>query len=188
MKQLKTMLLEEAAFYDAQMNEIKLRMYAEQLSAISITDVDRAMRYYRSQPGRRQMPMPADLIARIKQPDDDDSASRDVAARIVGSVRKHGYTQSEDAREYIGPVGWEVVRRLGGWTAVCQSMHDRDIPTLTAQYRDLAKSVIQRARAGLGDTPPALPEPAHASFGALASSVIKRIDNTRKPTNGGEEK
>lgn len=62
---LKTLLLEEAAYYDAQMNEIKLRAFASELDGVSLDDLQASIKFYRRQPGRRNMPSPADYIAAI---------------------------------------------------------------------------------------------------------------------------
>lgn len=69
MKQIKNLVLEEAVFYDAPMNELKLNLFTSQLANCEPKQLLDAMLFFRSQPGRRQMPMPADLIDRISQCD-----------------------------------------------------------------------------------------------------------------------
>lgn len=64
-KELKVLLLEEAAYYDAQMNEIKLKIYSQELSGVSEFELKRAIKILRMQVGRRQMPMPSEYLAQI---------------------------------------------------------------------------------------------------------------------------
>lgn len=66
-KTVKQLILEDAAYYDAPINELKLNLFAEQLSSATPEKVAAAQRFFRAQPSRRQMPMPADLLDWIAQ-------------------------------------------------------------------------------------------------------------------------
>lgn len=67
MKQFQNLVLEDVAFYDAPINELKLNLFAQQLVGQSLDWIKKAQAHFRAQPGRRQMPMPADLIDWISQ-------------------------------------------------------------------------------------------------------------------------
>jgi hypothetical protein len=66
MKKIFEIILENASFYDAPMNEIKLKLFAKELEDLSLSDVDRAFAHFRREPGRRVLPMPADIRGFIK--------------------------------------------------------------------------------------------------------------------------
>lgn len=174
--EIKEAILMAANYYGRPISEPVLRMYAEDLEGLDPRAVVKAYRQYRRNPKHTQFPLPAQIRSLIEPAQDDDSAARDAASRIIGAVRKHGYTQPQEAHAFIGEVGWSVVSRLGGWVALCQSMNDRDVPTLTAQFRDLATSVIKRTRMGQGDVPPALPAPEFKSLESFAGKLVKRIE------------
>ncbi|MFI5342844.1 MAG: hypothetical protein ACHQUC_01350 [Chlamydiales bacterium] len=168
---IKKLLIEDAAFYDAQMNEIKLNTWSESLQNIKPEEIRRAQLYFRSQPGRRQIPMPADIINFFIPALDDDSKARDAASRICSAIREFGYTNPEKAKTYIGELGWRVVERQGGWVRLCEEMHDDQLAIFQAQARDLAKAQIQFAKAGLLDSPPELPKlDSGRSMGELTST------------------
>lgn len=71
-KEIQTFLIEDAAYYDSQMNSVKLQQYSDILDNFPIEGLKKARTFFRSQPGRRQMPMPADYISAI--PDGRPSA------------------------------------------------------------------------------------------------------------------
>lgn len=63
---LKSMILENAAFYDAPMNELKMKLYAAELLDCVIEEVATAFAFFRREKGRRNMPMPADIRELIR--------------------------------------------------------------------------------------------------------------------------
>ena len=149
MKELKTLLLEDAAFYDAQMNEIKLRLYADALKGISMEDIRRAQIAYREEKGRRMMPMPADIKAFLNKEMDPRALAIATVGKIKEAISKFGWPQPTKAREHIGEDGWRVIERYGGWQAVCEkpelNIHE---PNVTAQMRDAIEADLKLGRAG----------------------------------------
>jgi len=97
-------------------------------------------------------------IAEIIVPSiNDDFEAIESAARIVQSVSKYGYSAGNEARRFMGELGWRIVERFGGWRTVCETMNSENIGTLQAQFRQLAKSQIHRAKIGMGDIAPVIP-------------------------------
>lgn len=66
MKKIYDMVLENAAFYDAPMNELKLKLFASELQDLPTEGVAAAFANFRRQNGRRQLPMPADIREYIR--------------------------------------------------------------------------------------------------------------------------
>lgn len=156
MKTLKMLIIEDAAFYDAQMNPVKLEMYIRQLSGLHISQVEKAMEHFRLEPGRRLMPMPADLQAQVDKKLDPKDVARITAPRIVQAIKRFGWPNPTQAEEFIGPEGWIVVQQRGGWKKVCETMMEDQEAIFIAQARDTIESNIKIQRQGYDITQPVL--------------------------------
>lgn len=99
----------------------------------------------------------------------DDQLGDDVAARIEHSISRFGYSNPEEAKEYIGEAGWTVVSNLGGWDRVCEVRID-ELASSRRQWREFAKVIIQKSRSGVLDHGPMLPE-ANPKIAALVTKV-----------------
>lgn len=151
------LVTENLTFYDAPINEIKIKMFAQELFDLDLQDLHRVFAEFRQEKGRKTMPMPSDVRDKINPVENDQTLALEAAARIASGISKFGYTQPEDAKNYIGPVGWMVVEKLGGWSLICQTQRTDDMKIFYAQCRDLAKAQIELARAGRLHIPPQLP-------------------------------
>lgn len=79
-----------------------------------------------------------------------------IAGRIVSAISRYGSWGPDDARAMIGSVGWEVVNLSGGWKTVCE-VELRDLGTKQAQWRELARSLLERGGRSLPELPPERP-------------------------------
>lgn len=172
MKNLKQLLIEDAAFYDAQMNEIKLHLYAEQLEKYPPEQIAEAMSHFRKQPSRRQMPMPADLISYFKPEPDSKEIAVDLVRRIDRAIIKHGwnwedgyfyedsnYWESSSGKAFLtfkeavidelGQIGWHVICARGGWKNVCTSSNEMEEGIYIAQMRDQIQASVSLSRQGI---------------------------------------
>lgn len=135
-----------------------IRMYVEDLQELDPLAILEAYSRYRKNPRNRKMPLPSDIREMICPSISVENESREAAARIFSAIRKFGWNNPADAREYIGELGWRVVNLQGDWVGLCESMSNHMIPSLQAQYRELAISVSNRISMGHDEMPPALPE------------------------------
>lgn len=137
-------------------------------------------------------PFPSiDDIVKAAGADDesDDSRAVEAASRIIGAVSRYGDSRYAVVEDYIGPLGWEVVQKAGGWRAVCETLTNNNLTTMRAQFRESALSLCHRARRGLADIAPALPSgPENPMIKKLAegfglSRQPERLENNenRKP-------
>ena len=53
----------------------------------------------------------------------------------------------EDAKAYLGEIGWALVQLRGGWENLCQIQND-EIGITTAQLRESAKALLNRKKRG----------------------------------------
>jgi hypothetical protein len=107
---------------------------------------------------------------------DDEALAAEAATRLVGSIARFGYVDPRGAREYMGEVAWAIVEREGGWTSLCERVTTNQLPSLKAQWRELAKALMTKARAGKLDQAPALPtrhDGRAAAAGELTSGIGK---------------
>lgn len=159
--EMKKLIVNLAAYYEKDLSAVQIGMYADQLYRLmSLGDLIVAIKRYCDDPNNEFFPRPISKLAGFIQPKtDDDADAKEAAGRIIAAVPKFGWNNELLAKTSIGPLGWKVVELQGGWRAVCEVMNDRNITSLQAQYRDLAKAEIKRARLGHIDNAPGLPSP-----------------------------
>ncbi len=166
---VKTAYIHLAAYYGQSLSDRSIVMYAEDLADLPVSAVLLAMRKLRREPGRRTCPLPSD-VRRLVRPDNvsDAAASNDIAARIGGAMSQFGYTNPGPAEAHIGPVGWQVVKLMGGWRHLCNTITTDEMRTFHAQCRELARSQLEIGRvAQITKAAPALPEAARERPRAL---------------------
>ena len=103
-----------------------------------------------------------------------ESRSKEAASRILGAISKFGHYHVKAAEEYIGPLGWEVVRLNGNWTSICESCTSSKEATLRAQWRDLAKSILERRAEGK-NYPPRLDSGLQGEIKALVGDLGNKL-------------
>lgn len=147
LKAIKQIIIENCAFFDAPMNDLKLKMFAQELGSLRAEDVAKAMHHFRQEKGRRQMPMPADIKSFLDPKVSDDSEAEIVAGKIQKAISSFGHTNPGQAKEYIGDLGWRVVDSYGGWYYICANAGSGfKIDTARAQWRNMAKAFMEKDR------------------------------------------
>lgn len=179
---LKKLIAQVLAYYGRPIDQAVIAMYASDLSDLDFQKVFLAYEQFRRDAKNKFAPLPAHIreIVLGQNQVSDISQARDVAARIIGGITKFGGYQSDNAKEYIGEVGWLVVQMHGGWSYICEAMGVTLNPNqCEAQYRDHALSLMEKARAGTLDMAPLLPQPKQeklsANIKALVGSITKEI-------------
>jgi hypothetical protein len=163
---LKKLIIGLAAYYAHPLDDFVVGMYAEDLMDLPIEDIVRAVREIRLDPKNTRFPMPAVIRAKAGAATSDVDVARDVSARIFKAIGRHGHNWSEKDKAWpseplaeLGELGFEVVKRLGGWFRVCEFSCDVSAGVFLAQVRDLTESTIRAAKSGLLHEAPALPKP-----------------------------
>lgn len=156
-KQIKILWIKLSAYYQAQLRDEVLDMYAEDLSDLPVQKVLTAMNEYRRNPKHVRMPLPAQIRAICDPAVDEESLAKEAAARVIQAIKLFGYMRPDEAKEFIGDLGWGVVERRGGWRTLCEGLMEHEIPMFQAQARELAKAHLQLSKAGQLNKPIALP-------------------------------
>lgn len=103
-------------------------------------------------------PLPAHIRAKLSPTITDKDEAIDAVNRIIAAVSLYGYPNLEQAKNYIGELGWEVVKRFGGWTRLCETLDSENEGMIRAQMRELAQVVFKKSLVGDLNTAPALPQ------------------------------
>jgi hypothetical protein len=153
-KELKKTIVHTAIYYGRNIDEQVLEMMADDLSDLDPAKCIASYQTWRRNPKNKTFPLPAQ-IRELVNPQayiTPEAKAREIAARIVGAIPKYGWNNSREAQLYIGPEGWECVRRSGGWTHLCENVGVRiQATTLQAQLRDQLEGVFTYGRAAIAD-------------------------------------
>lgn len=139
--ELKKYLSNLSAYYQRQLPDMVLQMYAADLNDLRFDDVMKAMSDYRMGEKNRTMPIPAQIRAMLERHSDPHDVGVLVAAKVTQAVSKFGWTNPQEAMNFIGPLGQQAVRVFGGWDYICKNLGVTiDITTFQAQVREITKS------------------------------------------------
>lgn len=164
--------------YDADV----LSMMIDDLQDLPIIQIEAAFARYRRDPKNKFAPMPAQIRELIIPTPSDDTNAREAVSRIQEAVGKFGSWRGDEARPYVGELGWGIVKRMGGWGHLCENLGTTlDALTFQAQARELAKSHMELSRAGALGQAPALPEPESVVLSASVSGLLSGIKSIPKP-------
>lgn len=141
-----------AEYYSQKYSDEVFKMFAADLADLPETECIAAYSRYRRDAKNTRMPLPA-KIRELVRPQDSigaDVQAREIAARICAAVPRYGYCNAGDAQKYIGPPGWEIVQRQGGWTYICENLGRNLNPgTFQAQVRDQIEGSIKYGTANI---------------------------------------
>jgi len=179
--ELKRLIFITAEYYGKTLSKEVLKMRAEDLFDLPLIQTKDAYHRYRLDPKNKFDPLPSQIREIVQPVVTDDSLAKDAAARISGAVSKFGHTNPDEARKYIGELGWRVVTMVGGWSHICRELGvNLSENTSYAQWRDLAKALIEKQRAGTLDLPPALPEPKSEGFAKLGEVIRQALPPSKE--------
>lgn len=152
--QIAKLITASAFYYHRQITPEVVNMMIDDLEGVPFNQLLWAYNSYRKNPKNRTFPIPAQIREMICPEVTPDDQAREIASRITSAISKFGYSRGAEAREYIGQIGWEIVKRNGGWQPLCEGhgIHF-DKAQFSAQSRDLAKSMIASNARGEFDKP-----------------------------------
>jgi hypothetical protein len=110
---------------------------------------------------------------------DDDKEAREASARIIEATTKIGWPDSKRAKEYIGELGWEAVKRRGGWESICNEITAENQSIIIGQLREDCKTMIYRGRQGRLQIAPTIPQTDGLNDGS--EQVRKLTEGIGKP-------
>lgn len=159
LQRIKALIVATSAYYGQKLDDHVVAMYAEDLVDLPVEQIERVLKEVRRDPKTTRFPLPAIIRDRLTPAITPENEALESVSRIIAAVSNIGPYQLERAKEFIGTLGWEVVKAEGGWENVCMNLTDDNVGMLRAQWKHLALAKIARAKNGLTDTAPALPAP-----------------------------
>lgn len=171
-----------AEYYDKQLTANQMSMYVHDLLELQPDELLKAIYEYRNIADNHFFPLPAKLKSLAKPKPSEEQNAVDAVSRIIEAISKFGPYRYEEARKFVGEIGWMVIQRDGGWNAVCQFLTEDNMGQFRAQWREMAKAFSARSKAGLTDVPPDLPRPISipsGSFAKLGEVLSKALQPTQ---------
>jgi hypothetical protein len=104
-----------------------------------------------------EFPHPAKIREKLMPAENDLDDGRDIASKVIGAVAKFGSYQAQNAKDYIGEIGWECVKRMGGWATLCSEVTEENKGITFAQIRDLSMTLKKKSINGTLATPQDFP-------------------------------
>lgn len=173
--QIKKLIIGAAEVYGEAMTKTRLELYYELLSELSPRTLELALKTIMRNGAQTRFPLPGVILQAACPSRSPEAEAVEAAGRIPEALYRYGYTDPHGAKDFIGELGWLIVEREGGWECLCAKVTTNQLPILKAQWREMAKSLYSRAKAGLNNIPPSLPHP------------TRRITIAELPSNESEE-
>lgn len=139
-KELGLVILSTATYYGRQnLDRGVISMMIDDLCDLEFEKVIKSYADYRRMPKNKTFPLPANIRELIVPNFSDESIGRDISARIIAAIPRYGYNNAVEASSFIGEIGWNIVKHLGGWSYLCENMGLTLNPSaFAAQVRDMA--------------------------------------------------
>jgi hypothetical protein len=173
-----------ATYYGRELKPEVLSMMCDDLADLPIDDVIAAYNAYRRNPKNRAFPLPAQIIEIVcpEQHVSHEDQAAEIAARIVGAVTRYGWNNSKYAQEFIGPVGWGVVERQGGWAHLCQNLGVTiDPSTFQAQVRRQLEANLRYGEETLSKVISLPTRDRRSGDLVSASEIVKQLTSKNEP-------
>lgn len=167
-----------------ELDESTIEMYDKMLSSYGYDNLTKALEdIFKERKSTDPFPSVRAIIEKLEPTVEPKALAAEAASRIIGAVRKFGYSNPNEAKQYIGELGWAVVERQGSWYSLCTTMRPEQEPTLRAQFERLALGLQQRIKAGQNiDEGPKLNYSSNSKIASLATEVAEQ-----KALNPAEE-
>lgn len=174
---IKEFLIALATIAGKELNELSLTAYVKALSDLDQQAVVAALNdWLRTSKG---FPYPADIRAKVMPEISGEDISKEVPIILTSAIRKYGNawaggvfmngkkfyqangisyeTWDEAAERAVGPLILEIIKKFGGWSAMCEFSATTEPGTFNAQIRDYAQTVSKKAKRGELNEMPSLP-------------------------------
>ncbi len=135
-----------AQMYGRDIPRTALKLMLDSVDDLSASAIVGALNHWAKASKQNRPPLPAEIreLVRPEEYISVEAQAREIAARICGAIPKYGWCNSNEARAFIGEIGWLAIERQGGWRYLCENMGIAIQPgTFQAQIRDQIAANIQ---------------------------------------------
>lgn len=138
-----------AAMYGKELNSMALKIMLDSVDDLSAIQILSALGEWAKTSKQNRHPVPAEVRQMVCPTVDDQTKALNITTLVLKAITVYGWAQPSESEKMMGPVGWELVRRYGGWGYVCENLGDTiDVTTFTAQLREGVKAELQISAAG----------------------------------------
>lgn len=145
------------SYYGRILERQVLEMYCDDLVNYPTHDVIEAYKAYRTNPKNKSFPLPAQIIEILSPTVSPDFEAQRAAALAFEAISKFGSWDPQKAHAHMGELAWLAVKRMGGWTQVCEMVgvtYERS--AFVAHIKQIARSEIEFSHAGRHNEKPML--------------------------------
>ncbi len=169
------MWLALAGMYGREIDQLALKIMLDAISDLDHKKVAQAMMDWTRTSKQNRHPLPADIRSMVNPELDKEAEAREASSRVTSAISKFGWNNPEDAKKFVGTLGWHIVERFGGWNYICQNIGVTiDLTTFQAQAREIAKATLIRGPTGLS-TAPSLPQADERLAQILSGNNMNKI-------------
>lgn len=119
----------------------------------------KALSSYAEDSKNKFFPAPNSLRPYLIPDLDDEAVAVEASSRTMEAVSRFGWNNSTEAKAYVGELGWRAVSKFGGWSYICENLgNEISLTTFQAQVREITRSQIKMAKAGISEGPIQLPQ------------------------------
>lgn len=143
-------LAQMAEVFGTPLSKTKVELYVQILGRMKDEDFNKACIRLLETHKFNRFPLPAEFLESSQDKERLEMQAQQIPFLISGAVSKYGIYNPKDAADELGPVAWDVVRKLGGWQHLCANLGvSIQLTSFIAQVRDLAESTLELDRKGL---------------------------------------
>lgn len=136
-QQVGVLIANTAQYYGKELRREVISMMISDLEDLPIDLVLKAYETYRKNPNSKFFPLPAQIREIISPKNSPEAEGREISSRVILAVGKFGWSNSSEAKAFIGEIGWKAVQEFGGWQYICENLgRTLNVGILSAQIRD----------------------------------------------------
>lgn len=129
-------------YYGRQLDDTAISMYVEDLSDLALADVETAILKYRRDPKNKTIPLPAHLRSLVGAGQTPRDLAEATLLRVMDAIKQFGWCNPNEAKLFVGDIGWRVIAGMGGWRRLCEDP-DFNIGVFRAQFINSAETLIK---------------------------------------------
>lgn len=138
---LKEALVITADICGRQLSDAAIRAYAEDLACHDYPKVIGALKILRK---KGRFPSIGEVENIISPELSQKDEALEISGNIVKAMSKFGWSNPQEAEAFIGELGWETVKRFGGWRHLCGTINSENQSYLVNQLNQILESMIRR--------------------------------------------
>ena len=149
-QQVGVLIANTAQYYGKELRREVISMMISDLDDLPANLILKAYESYRKNPNSKFFPLPAQIREIISPKNSPEAEGREISSRVILAVGKFGWSNSSEAKAFVGEIGWKAVQEFGGWQYICENLgRSLNVGVLSAQIRDRSTDLAKNENATL---------------------------------------